>query len=298
MLISDDQLSRWTSPAFGNEEERADKTEHDIRAAVKKHPLLAELDVLVMPKGSYKNNTNVRRNSDIDIAVIHEGETALDFEVEGMDLHSSGFSPYTGIDKLIFKRAVGEALIKSFGSSVDSSGNLVFRIRGSNTIMDADVIPATRYMYVGPVYRHQGIALIPNTSAPFHHVNYPEQHYQNGVTKNKNTRMRYKSAVRIFKNLALKLAEDKVIKEVPSFLIECLVYNVRDYVFSQSDDWRSTIWNSCLKIYEYVSVPQEPFGNDRWLEVNERKFLFHSGQRWSKVQANEFILHAHRLVAK
>lgn len=67
--VSDDQLANWTKPAFGNEEEKADYTERMIREAVNAHPVLKDLDVRVFAKGSFKNNTNVRRDSDVDVAV-------------------------------------------------------------------------------------------------------------------------------------------------------------------------------------------------------------------------------------
>ena len=67
MTISDDQLSSWTKPWFNNEEERAEKTKELVKSAVDIH--LKDLNIRVFAKGSYPNNTNVRKDSDIDIAV-------------------------------------------------------------------------------------------------------------------------------------------------------------------------------------------------------------------------------------
>lgn len=65
--------------AFGNEENLADRTEATIRQTIKLHPTLANLDIRVLPKGSFKNNTNVRRDSDIDIAVIHQSHIVPEY---------------------------------------------------------------------------------------------------------------------------------------------------------------------------------------------------------------------------
>ena len=65
MKVSDDQLAAWTRPAFGNEEKLAADTEAAIRRAINNHPVLAPMNIRILPKGSFKNNTNDRRDSDI-----------------------------------------------------------------------------------------------------------------------------------------------------------------------------------------------------------------------------------------
>src|SRR6476646_11651670 len=67
--ISEEQLSKWTQPAFGNEDARRENTEKVIGDAIRGNDFLAKLSIDVYAKGSYANNTNVRRDSDVDIAV-------------------------------------------------------------------------------------------------------------------------------------------------------------------------------------------------------------------------------------
>lgn len=191
MKVTDDQLSNWTKPAFGNEEQLATDTEAAIRHAIQQHPTLANLDIRVLPKGSFKNNTNVRRDSDIDIAVVNQSHIMLEY-TEGATMAHANLIPYTGMSREDYKAAVGAAMRNEFGATnIDSSGNRVFRLRGSSTVMDADIIPSTQYWYVGQDWQRKGIELILDNPDGQRHFNYPDQHYDNGVAKNNRTSRRY-----------------------------------------------------------------------------------------------------------
>ncbi len=297
MIFSDDQLSNWTKPAFGNEEQLATTTEQTIRDAIKNHRLLSGLNIRILPKGSFKNNTNVRRDSDIDIAVVHQNHIATEY-ADGATMQDAGLVPYTGISKEAFKAAVGEAMRSAFGSAaVDGSGNKVFKIRGSQKVMDADIIPSTQYWYVGKGWQRKGIGLILDVPDGRTHLNYPDQHFDNGVAKNNQTGRRYKSAVRILKNIENKLASDGRINVFPSFLAECLAYNVPNGIYNAPGDWRALITNLCAHVWGYVKETDEPSSPLRWLEVNDHKYLFGPHQHWSKQQAHDFIVQVYEAVA-
>jgi hypothetical protein len=297
--VSDDQLAAWTKPAFGNEEKKAETTERMIREAVCEHALLKTLDVRVFAKGSFKNNTNVRRDSDVDVAVEYRGMITTQF-AEGASFEGLGLSHYSGTfkdtGKGAFKAAVGEAMRKAFGSSaVDDSGNKVFKVRESSRSLAADVVPCTTYRYYWPsgTYR-QGIELILNRPNLTRKVNYPEQHYANGVGKNTHTSKRFKRTVRILKNIEGKLVEAGQIAEVPSYFVECLAYNVPDHVYNGPTTWRGIVLDVTAEIWRYAKEPEPT--TDRWVEVNEGKYLFHSGQRWTHQDAVAFSLLAWRMV--
>jgi hypothetical protein len=97
------------------------------------------------------------------------------------------------------------------------------------------------------------------------------------------TNYRYKYMVRALKRLEnLLVNEGELPKELASFLIECLVYNVPNDEFGHAryvDEMRAvlaTIFNATL-------------AKDRcsgWLEVSERKYLFHTSQLWTFEQAH------------
>ena len=138
--ISEGQLSTWTKPAFGNEEENAEYTESTIRQAVNAHPFLKTIPTRVFAKGSYKNNTNVRRDSDVDVAVEYTGiiypTYGPDANTEEVD-RTQGLTPYSGpfqaasgdTDIQQFKNAVGEAMASAFGSASVTRHNKVFTVR-------------------------------------------------------------------------------------------------------------------------------------------------------------------------
>jgi hypothetical protein len=252
---TEDQLSTWTKPAFANEEQRATETEQTIRQAVQNHPLLRDLDIKVFAKGSYKNNTNVRRDSDIDIAVEYRGMFTAEFS-NGASFAGSNITPYDGPfkdegGKARYKHAVGEALRTAFGSSaVDGSGNKVFEVQQANHDLAADVIPCTSHHdYWANGHFREGIELILDQPDGKRHTNYPVQHYDNGVAKNLATNKRFKRAVRIMKNIEGRLVADSQIDEIPSYLMECLAYNVSNEFFARGNTWREIVSNVSAAIW-------------------------------------------------
>lgn len=298
MRVTDEQLANWTRRAFDNEEQRANDTEAAIRRAVRNHAVLSKMNIRVLPKGSIKNNTNVRRDSDIDVAVINQSHIAMEYTDGGTMAHA-GLVPYTGISAAAYKALVGEAIRKEFGiGNVDGSGNRVFRVRGSSSVMDADVIPSTQYCFAAPTWNRTGIALILDKPDGKIHFNYPDHHFDNGVAKNNRTGRRYKRAVRILKNIENKLVADGIIKAFPSFLIECLAYNVPDHIYNAQTDWRTLINAMCTHFWAYVSNDAEPVDSLRWTEVNEHKYLFGLHQRWTKQEAKDFTLQTYVMVTE
>lgn len=298
MRVTDEQLASWIKPAFNNEGQRAADTEAAIRNAINNHAILSKMNLRILPKGSIKNNTNVRKDSDIDIAIIHQGYYAMEYTDGGMMAHA-GLVPYKGITPIDYKALVGEALRKEFGTrNVDGSGNRVFRIRGSANVIDADVIPSTQYCYVAPTWHRKGIALILNKPDGTVHYNYPDHHFDNGVAKNNRTGRRYKRTVRILKNIENKLVTDGLIKPFPSFLIECLAYNVPDPIYLAEADWRTLVQNVCTHIWSYLSRDSEPTDLSRWTEVNGYKYLFGAHQRWTISEARHFIVQVYGMVTE
>ena len=286
--ISDDQLASWTKPAFGNEEEKALNTEQTIREAIQAHPVLKDLKIRVFAKGSFKNNTNVRRDSDIDIAVELQDLIQLEF-MDGLSLRDTNLSPYSGIDTFSYKKAVGEAISSAFGSNaVDSSGNKVFVVRESSLNLAADVIPCTTYRrYYNWGFR-QGIQLILNNPDGKRHYNYPDQHYENGINKNITTSKRFKRAVRIMKNIEHILCHEGKVSKIPSYFIECLAYNISDPIYLDDNSWREIVSNICAKIYGYAKNPEPD--SEKWKEVNGYKHLFHTDQTWQREDALNLAL--------
>jgi hypothetical protein len=294
--ISEKQLLAWTQRAFDNEDARAENTERMIRAAIDAHPLLAELGVSVFAKGSYKNNTNVRRDSDVDIAVEY---TDIVYNQYGPDTDRDrvravrGYEPYSGpfrdasgnteIGK--FKDAVGEALIGAFGADPVTRSNKIFTVRESSRSLAADVVPcAQNRKHWSPERYVEGIRLLPDHPAGHPIINYPRQHYAQGVAKNEDTSQRFKRAVRILKNLENQMVKDKASPEAASYLIECLTFNCPDTCFL-APTWAERTRSVVSHIWHDT---EETASERRWYEVNGIKYLFHSNQKWSREEARAF----------
>ena len=295
--ITEDQLSAWTSKAFNNEDEKAKNTEAMIRAAIDADRLLASLSIEVYAKGSYKNNTNVRRDSDVDIAVEYHGMITPIYgpRTDSQEVRRvRGTSPYSGpfrdsaghADIGMFKEAVGRALVAAFGEGAVTRHNKVFTVRESSRSLAADVVPCNTYRrYFSPQNFRQGIRLIPDRDPGFTVVNYPQPHYENGVAKNKATTMRFKPLVRILKNLENKMVAERTSLEVASYLIECLVYNAPRASFEKAT-WAARTRSVLAHIWEDT---EDAECETRWYEVNGYKYLFHTHQRWTRGEARDFV---------
>src|SRR3954453_8162624 len=96
-----------------------------ITDAIKAHPAFAHTGFRVYAKGSYANNTNVRRDSDVDIVV--ENRDCFYYEFFDCVAPASGtITPYPGAwTPERWRREVTTAIVNCFGSSdVDTSGEV------------------------------------------------------------------------------------------------------------------------------------------------------------------------------
>src|SRR4051794_20192214 len=163
-------LSNSVGPASTTEEQDRDRTEERVRKAIAADSRLAG-SVHVFVKGSYANNTNVRNDSDVDVAVewktwsyISKTNEAAAYSWEGLGVSTGVFGPTPGE----FRRWVEEALVSYFGSAaVDCTGNKAVKVAGGSTTLDADAVPCFRHLrYAVPGGTpHQGIRLYPRNGA-------------------------------------------------------------------------------------------------------------------------------------
>ena len=275
-------------PASETEEAERDRTEERIRRAIRASSELPT-SVRVYAKGSYANNTNVRRDADVDIAVewTDQFKVMTWGETERM---TAAELAYTPVDDMIspadFRARVERALRAAFGTgAVDTSGNKAIDVAGGSNALDADVVPCFTLRRYDSRYRYvEGTRLFPRNGGWID--NYPKQHYENGVAKNTATGRRFKAIVRCLKRLEAEMLEARTItRAVPGYLIECLVYNVPNDRFGHNrllDDTRAVfgfLWNG---------LRDDEIYND-WAEVNDLKYLFRASQTWTPQEAFTFI---------
>lgn len=169
-------------------------------------------------QGSYKNDTAILDINDVDIMVIR------------LKTYSSQHSPLANPQnptifwEQIFKEMEDLLKTEQLYHWVITRGNKCITL--STTNFKADVVPAVQ---VGSDYTVDPVAIYSFRDG-IEKVNYPRTHYENGVTKNRETSGNYKFMVRMFKNWSKNFFDNKDI--LSSYKIESLVYHIDSNKFT------------------------------------------------------------------
>ena len=284
----EDDLRAWGRPPPMTERQRCDNAVSAVRNAINRSAELSGIDVRVSAQGSYRNGTNVRDDSDVDVNVCCTSTftTLLTDGLTDADLLLVD-SNYSYAD---FKNAVEAALRSHFGSRAVQRGNKALDLHETTYHVDADVVPTfahRRYYRNGSGFGYfEGTELRPDRGQRI--INWPEQNYLNGVEKNKATGNRFKKIVRGLKAISNEMAGAGIeaARATPSFLIECLLWNVPNTCFG-NDAFLSDLRLALVHIFEHTNVPTSC---DEWGEINELKYLFRSAQPWSVTTARDFAV--------
>src|SRR5690242_4183778 len=82
-------LRTAADPPSDNEDAKRNRTEREIKAALADYGPLDGRPYIVYAKGSYANNTNVRLNYDVDIAVEYNGYFYYELAFDAKDKDKS-----------------------------------------------------------------------------------------------------------------------------------------------------------------------------------------------------------------
>lgn len=251
--------------------------------AIADHAPFDKCALRVYAKGSYANNTNVRADSDVDIAV--ECTEAVYWEQSQPGVHIPA-GTYQGIwtpQKL--REELTVALINKFEKGVDPSGSTAIRVHSSSARVDADVVPCFTYEYhFDKLNFLTGTKIFKVDNSTL--VNYPAQQLANGKNKNLRTDLAYKKTVRILKRIENALAE-KGAPALPSYFIECLAYNCPDAVFAEPS-WTKTVREALVHIWNGLAGNEPAEQTARWREANGCVYLFHGAQSWDRAKGRAF----------
>jgi predicted nucleotidyltransferase len=279
----EEQFREWAKPPGKTEQDRCDNAESAIRNAIKSSDKLKARDIKIFTQGSYRNNTNVRKDSDVDIGVLCT-DTLLNEFPDGMNRDDFGLEPATYHYEQ-FKNEIEEALVNHFGRPAVKRSNKAFDVHETSYHVEADVaafFEHRRYDKDGTFI--EGVALLADREKK-RIINWPEQHYANGCRKNTNTGKRFKSIVRVLKALSNEMTEQRVSDgDIPGFLIECMVWNVPNNEF-QNSSYTADVQAALVFLYENTKVDAPC---QEWGEVSELKYLFRPSQKWTRQQANAF----------
>lgn len=209
MVISEARLSGWANAAPTT---MAADTHASIRGA-----LGTELGLDVFLQGSYKNRTNTRGSSDVDVIAAYEDVSA---ETDLAETWS------------IIRGYVEGKLGNVYASHNVSPGPKCITVLGGGSRLDADVVPALSILAATFDGRREPGILFYDKRRGVPIVNFPKQHYLNGVAKHQATQEWYKASVRMFKT-ARDLVAGRA-ANTPSYFLECFLYNAPDDLYGES----------------------------------------------------------------
>jgi hypothetical protein len=282
-------LSKWMKPSSESEQTRQDRAETMVRTAITANAKLKSANLLIYTKGSYPNNTNVRLDSDVDV-VVELQECAYYGYRSGVTPSTTAPAPYVGSwTPSDWRSEVKAALVTAFGSdSIDSSSKIAIEVNEvSGSRPSADVVPSFAYHLYNDTDRRTkevGSCVFPSDGAD-KIVNWPNQQLINGRKLNTDSGGRYKDYVRILKNTENYLSSQGTIKVLPSYLMECLTYNVPTAVLSTGNldaGFRATL----VELWRQLGVEDT---ETKMVEPNWLKYLFTTAKKWTLQDAKDLV---------
>ena len=238
MAINESQLQTWSNaPASA----KIQFTHEQVRKALEQSDALRGRTYEVYLQGSYANSTNTRVDSDVDIVVQLSSTFNHDISKLSQDqqrLFHQTF-PNATYHWADFRRDVISALNSYFGSASVKPGNKSIKLVGSESRVNADVVPCLQHRQYQSfaTWNHddfvEGMKFWTTLETPSREiVNFPKVHIENGEDKNADHRTdtMYKGLVRVVKNIRRQLVERHNFdpKIAPSYFVECMIYNVPD----------------------------------------------------------------------
>jgi hypothetical protein len=292
MAIPESQLDTWS--AIG-----ASAGSRDTYATVK---LALDKDdapyhkkgknVSIFLQGSYGNDTNVFKESDVDVVIQMSGSTFY-YDLRLLTLSESqkfnkdysSDAPY-GFNE--FKTDVLAQLTNRFGEAV-TVGSKAICIAAGNGRRKADVVVCVdfrRYVRYENLWTENyvpGICFFTTSGSRI--VNFPKQHCESATTKHQATSSWYKPMVRIFKNMRNKLVAANALGAgiAPSYYIEGLLYNAPNELFGT----KNTYGDSFVSIFNWLDQTDR----SNFVCANEQYKLLDGEAHvtWSSANCTEFL---------
>lgn len=179
MAISESQFQTWSNQGATVS---AQKTHESIRNSLATYPWSSGITYETYLQGSYRNSTNIRGDSDVDLVV--ELTSVFYSNLTNIEKSQLEITP-TAYGWSEFRKEVITALSNYYGSQyVDTSGSKSIKLLPNSGRIKADVVVAVKYKhYENMSLTAEGIAFwkLPG----WHQIyNFPKLHYDNGASKN------------------------------------------------------------------------------------------------------------------
>lgn len=226
-------------------------------------------------QGSYKNDTNIRADSDVDVVAqlnscFYSNLSEDQKRVLRITPASYGWPEFRADAVNVLKRYYGQGGI--------TEGNNSIKIAASPGRLPADVVICSQYRNYRTVSNDnytEGICFWSKNDAR-QVINYPKTHYYNGVANHQNSGGWYKPVVRLFKNCRGSIPGD----ETPSYFLECMLYNVPISRFGSS--YADTFCN-------IVNWLREANIGNFYCQNEQLKLFGGTAEQWSTQKAAELI---------
>lgn len=298
MTIPASQLSTWTNQGAVT---TAKRTHESIRSALEAHTWPDGVSYEVYLQGSYKNDTNIYGDSDVDLVVQLNSTFQSDVSALSDDQKARQDQAYPKAFYLWtdFRADIIKALCDYYGSKAVTEGHKSIKLAGGSGRLNADVVPCVQYRKYEYFYNIElqkyveGMAFyaLPERRLV---VNYPKLHYQNGCGKNGDTRTegRYKPSVRMFKNARSYLVDHGLLEKekAPSYFVECLLYNMPDGFYD------TNLQTTFLNLVGWVCDLSKNNTHEQLMCQNGQVLLFgDSPEQWSFMNAVSLVLALYKL---
>lgn len=291
--INEEQLKRWAAAPSETEETKCQNAVRQITEAIKER---YGSEVTVFLQGSYKNRTNVRNDSDVDVVVRHD--TIFFPDLSNLSENDKAVYNSTRVSSDYtfqqFKNDVQLVLEKKFEKYAIERKDKCIKVKANSYRVNADVVPCYKYKKFKTPYdvSVEGIQLFTDQGIKI--ISFPDQHFDNGQSKNVRTSRTYKSIVRILKNLKNELVDQGAINDelISSFFLECLTWNVPDSEFATNTFYQATR-NIVAKVYNDMKSENI---YSKYTEVSGLKWLCAGAPNRTPAQAQQFMQSAYNFI--
>jgi len=284
--FTEEQLNNFRYPPSYSEETKLSNAESQVRDALKDSAALKNKNYKIFGQGSYANDTNVKKNSDVDINVRLDDTVFVDLP-EDKTYDDLGYSDST-YHYSDFRKDILDALTTYFGSSYIRDYNKCITVLPNTTRVEIDVVPTCKYIRYDSLNNIvEGVKFFAKDYTKI--LNFPLQHIENGKTKNSNTQKRFKRLTRIYRRIRYQMIDDgiAVSDNITSFLLECLIWNVPDRIFNGNDTWTDRLRESIIYLYNETDSYEKC---KDWGEVSELLYLFRDSRKWSCDDVNKYLV--------
>jgi hypothetical protein len=267
-VIAESQLNIWASQGpTGQFTDTYNRIRDNLLDVGAPYP---RADSEVFLQGSYKNDTNVFGDSDVDIVLCHTGAFYTDLtRLSPQDSRAyavAGGGVTYGYAH--FKRDATAYIMRLY-NNVNAGKKALYIPGGNSGRRNADVLIASQFRRYHEFKSWQnerydeGVSFFPAGGSMIE--NFPKQHSNNCTVKHQNTKSYFKPMVRIFKNMRNAMIGKRLLADgvAPSYFIEGMLYNVPNEKFQGT--YQET-WINCFN--HIVTADREKLvcaNNMHWL---------------------------------